>query len=249
VDVRREVDGFDGLAVAIMPSPRTVQPPTWRALAEFVQGGGTLVMSHGGGEPDPMLRSLAGVEYLGPTGPRATVACRVAQEGSLGMVTSFDAALPVADGALLGPGGATVLAADAHGRPLVTVNRHGQGRVYHLALPLEAALAALPHDEMPSTVAELVRGLYRAAAEHAGATGPADCDRPAVETAVLTGGGGRVLIALNHGPAPVVATITWERRVVAVAPLGTSDETAVGGTSFRIQLAGHGVVALRIRTA
>jgi hypothetical protein len=70
-----------------------------------------------------------------------------------------------------------------------------------------------------------------------------------VETAVLTGTAGRVLIALNHSPAPVVATITWERRVVAVAPLGTTDETAVGGTTFRIQLAGHGAVALRVRTA
>lgn len=250
VDVRREVDGFEGLAVAIVPSPRTIQPATWRALAEFSQAGGTAVISHGGGEPDPMLRSLAGVEYLGPTGPRATVACRVAQPGSLGAAESFDAELPVAEGALLGLGGATVLAVDANGRPLVTVHRHGQGRIYHLALPLEAALAALPHDETPAAVAGLVRGLYRAAAEHAGATGPADCDRPRVETAVLTGENGRVLLALNHAPTSVVARITWERRVAAVAPLGgTPTETPVGGTSFRLPLGPHGVLALRIRTA
>jgi hypothetical protein len=246
VDVVREEDGLEGLAVVIVPGARRLADRTWDALGAFVQEGGTLVLSHGGGEITDAFRSLTGVEYLGEAGPQSVLCCRVAQPEILGETTSFEVPLQIGSSAVLAPGRATVMASDAAGRPLVTVRRSGQGRTYLLSAPLERAIGDLPHDEAPTLARRLVASLYRAAAEQAGAAGPVDCDRAAVRTAVLEGPGGIVLVACNHAPAAVTATITWERDIVSLTPLAGGEPALVGGRSFRVRIGPHGVAALRL---
>ncbi len=245
VDVIREGEGLEAVSVLIVPSARGLEPETWAAVTAFVAEGGTLVASHGGAEPSEELRALAGVDFTGEAGPRDSLTCRIAQPLVLGDLTSFEAPLRMPSSALLAPGRATVIAADGAGRPLVTVFRSGRGRVYFVSAPLERAIGDLPHDEVPTAAAALVSAVYRAAASSAGAAGPVDCDRRSVRTAVLTSDAGPVLVLVNHAPVPVTATLTWERRVAAVTSAGGA-RVPVGGLTFRVPIAGHDGVVLRI---
>ena len=99
------------------------------------------MLSYGGGDAHPAMRDLFGVESLGDAGPSSRLSCRVAQEGVLGALQSFDERLDVPNYALLAGGGATVVATDANGSPLLTVNQFGQGRAIYIAVPLERAIA------------------------------------------------------------------------------------------------------------
>lgn len=248
VDVLREGDPLDGLAVLVVPSPRALPEETWAAVAAYVTEGGTLVTSHGGAEPPDALRTLVGVEYLGESGPRETLACRIAQPLALGSLSSFEVALRVPASALLAPGRATVIAADGTGRPLVTVFRAGRGRTYFVSAAIERAIGDLPHDEVPTNAGALLSAVYRAAAEAAGAAGPVDCDRRSVRTAVLTSDDGPVLVLVNHAAVRVTTTVTWERRVASITPAGGT-AVPVAGTSFRVPLAAHGGAVLAIQEA
>ena len=158
----REGDPLDEYSVIIVPSAARLLQATWRELVGFVQSGGTLVMSYGGGDADPAVRELFGVEFLGDHGRRAGLACRVAQPDALGPLRSFDARLEIPHFALLGSGGATIVATDAKGSPLLTLNAYGSGRAVFLAAPVERALAQGDAWASPPPVRGLLRhGLRR----------------------------------------------------------------------------------------
>ena len=124
-----------------MPSAFLLGDETWRRLSAFVKRGGQLILSYGGGDAHPALRELFGVESLGDAGPSSGLSCRVAQGGVLGDLANFDVALETPNYALLTAGSATVVATDASGSPLLTVNQYGQGRAIYVAVPLERAIA------------------------------------------------------------------------------------------------------------
>src|SRR5450759_1021634 len=105
VTVVREGDPLGELSVIIVPSAGRLLQRTWRDLTEFVQGGGSLIMSYGGGDADPAVRELFGVEFLGDYGGRAEPSCRGAQPDALGPLQSYDPRLAVPHYALLGVGG------------------------------------------------------------------------------------------------------------------------------------------------
>lgn len=246
VALMREGDSLEAYSVVIVPSAARLLQGTWRELVDFVQGGGTLVMSYGGGDADPAVRVLFGVEFLGDHGRRAELACRVAQPDALGPLCSFDARLGIPHFALLGSGGATIVATDAKGSPLLTLNAYGSGRAVFLAAPVERALAQGDAWASPPPVCALLRMVYAAAARAAGAALPLSCDRPEVEVALFSGEEEDVMVLLNHAPDTFTAQIATERIVSTVADLRGGVPAPVGGREFGVPMQANGAVSLRI---
>lgn len=246
VTVVHEGEDLDAFRMLVVPSAFTLSHETWERITAFVQGGGSLFASFGGGDAEPGARQLFGVEFLGDDGPRRSVSCRVAQPGMLGDLRSFDAALPVEHFALLGRGDAIVVATDATGNPLLTLNRFGQGQAVFLAIPAERALAQPDAWGALSPVRELLRAAYGSLAATAGAAAPFACDRPEVEAVLLSGDEDDVLMLLNHGAERVTAGLTFERRVASVGDARGGVPVAVKGASFSTVLTPFGAAALRV---
>jgi endo-1,4-beta-mannosidase len=249
VAVIREDDDLDEHLVLIVPSAFALSDHTWDRLAEFVQSGGTLLMSYGGGDAHSVTRDLFGVEFLGDGGPRSQFSCRVAQPDVLGDLEAFDVAFDLPNHALLSGGGATVVATDAKGSPLLTVNQVGQGRAVYVAVPLERAIAQGDPWAVPAPVSRFAREVYGAVARGAGCGAPVDCGAPHVEVALLQGESDDVLLLLNHAPEKVNASLVTERRVASITDVRGGSPVAVGGTDFAVPLEPNGAVALRITYA
>jgi len=246
VTVAREGDEFGLYDVVILPSPKRLRPATWERLKAFVQAGGSLLLSYGGGDPDPALREVFGVEFLGDHGARHRLSCRVAQPDLLGPLQAFDVALEVPHHALLGSAGATVVATDASGSPLVTLNRYGQGRAVLIAVPLERAVAQDDARSVPEQALFLERTIIAALAASMGATSTVTCDTPAVELAMFGSEDADVVVVLNHSADEVTAMLVSERAVESVADVRGGPPATVGGVSFGVPLAPNGVAALRL---
>lgn len=249
VTVVHESEGFAPYSVLIVPSAFKLDDVTWERLTSFVQGGGSLVYSYGGGDAPGAVRDLFGVEFLGDSGPRSTVACRVAQPDVLGPLVSFDARLEVPAYAVLGQGGATVVATDATGTPLLTLNQFGQGRAIFCAAPLERAVAQGDPWAAPEPVVRLIRTVYGAVAGVAGCGASLVCDQPAVEVAVFTGEGDDIVVLLNHSREAVTATLGFDRPVADISDVRGGERVSVGAAAFGVPLEAGGALALRLAYA
>jgi beta-galactosidase len=249
VTIADETDDFTPYSVLIVPSAFALKPDTWERLASFVQGGGALVLSYGGGDAIPAIRELFGVEFLGDGGPRPRLTCRVAQEEILGSLVSSDVNLPIANYALLTTDTATVVATDEKGSPLLTVNQVGQGRAVYIAAPIERAIAQDDPWATPQAVRSLLREVYGAVARGAGCGAPIDCDTPSVEVALFQGDVDDVLVLINHEPVKCSVGLASDRRVESIVDVRGGAHVAVGGTTFAAQLGPSGVVTLRITYA
>lgn len=246
VAIAEELDDFSAYSVLIVPSAFALAEATWERLASFVQGGGSLVLSYGGGDAHPAIRDLFGIEFLGDGGPTTKLSCRVAQQEVLGALEGFDVKLDVPNYALLTGGTATIVATDAKGSPLLTMNQLGQGRAIYLAAPLERAIAQGDPWATPAPVRRLLREVYGSVARAAGCGAPLGCDVPEVEVALFQGETEDTVVLLNHSPAKVNANISTERRVAFIADVRGGAPVAVGGMVFGVPLEGNGVVALRL---
>ena len=246
VTVADETDDLSAYSVLIVPSAFALAAETWERLAAFVQTGGSLVLSYGGGDTVPAIRELFGVEFLGDSGPRQRLSCRVAQHEALGALESFDVNLEVPNYALLSAGLATVVATDDTGSPLLTLNQVGQGRAIYIAAPLERAIAQGDPWATPAPVRSLLREVYGTVARGAGCRAPVDCDAPDVELALFQSDEDDVLVLVNHAPAKVSAGLTSERRVASIADVRGGAHVAVGGHTFVAPLGPNGVAALRL---
>ncbi len=246
VSVIREGDDLEGFMTLYIPSAITLSAAMWNDLASFVQSGGSVVLSYGGGDADPAIREIFGIEFLGDHGPRPVVSCRVAQPGLLGDLVAFDARLDVPHYALLGAGSATVVATDATGSPLLTHHQYGQGKAVFVAAPLERAIAQSDPWAAPDAVRTLLRTVYGVVGRGAGAGPVVDCDAPAVEVALFLGETDDVVLLVNHSPEPVTATLSCERGIGSVSDVRGSAPAAVGARAFGVPLAPHGAAALRL---
>lgn len=245
----REGEDLEGLMALFVPSATKLTTAMWMSLAAFVKSGGSVVLSYGGGDADPAVRELFGVEFLGDHGVRPVVSCRIAQPGLVGDLTSFDVRLDLPHYALLGGGGATVVATDATGSPLLTVHQYGQGRAIFLAAPLERAIAQSDPWAAPDAVRRLLRTVYGSVASAAGAGPTIDCDEPTAEVALFLGESADVLVVLSHSSVPTSATLTAERVVASVTDVRGGAAADVGSKAFAVPLEPNGAVALRLTYA
>jgi endo-1,4-beta-mannosidase len=246
VTLLREGDGLGGYMVLFIPSVAKLTPAMWSSLAAFVQSGGSVVLSYGGGDADPALREIFGVEFLGDHGVRPVVSCRIAQPGLLGDLVAFDVRLDVPHFALVGAGTSTVVATDATGSPLVTLNQYGQGKTVFVSAPLERAIAQSDPWAAPDAIRTLLRTVYGSVARAAGAGPVIDCDEPAAEIALFSGEAGDVVFVLNHSADAISATLTAERVVASVADIRGGASAKVGARAFVVPLGGNAAVVLRL---
>jgi hypothetical protein len=251
VPVRLIHEGADleGLMTLFIPSAAKLSTAMWMALAGFVQSGGSVVLSYGGEDADPAVRELFGVEFLGDHGVRPVVSCRIAQPGLVGELTSFDVRLDLPHYALLGGSGATVVATDATGSPLLTVNQYGQGRAVFLAAPLERAIAQSDPWAAPDAIRHMLRTVYGSVASAAGAGPIVDCDEPDAEVALFLGETADIVLVLSHSPSPMTTTLTVERMVASVTDVRGGASAEVGAKQFGVPLGPNGAVALRLTYA
>lgn len=250
VALAHEGDELTAWSVLVVPSAHQLDPTTWAQLTRFVQGGGSLVVSHGVGEAHPVMGELFGVQFMGDDGPRQRLECRVAQPDALGPLESFEVALALPGFARIGLGGsATVVATDAAGSPLVTSNQFGQGRAVYLAAPLERAIALAGDAGAPAQARAMLRIIYGAVARSAGCAMPLECDAPDVELALFRGAEDDVLLALNHAPEQRSATIRLARPVASVADVRGGDTVATSGEQFAVEFGPNGTAALRLTYA
>lgn len=249
VTVAREGDELGGYQTLFVPSPFRLAPETWRQLAAFVQAGGSLVLSYGGGDADPGVREIFGVEFLGDHGPRRRFSCRVAQPGVLGSIASFDAEQPLPAYALLAPKDALVVATDENGSPLATVRQHGQGRAVFLATPIERAIAQADPWATPAPVRAFLREVYGSVARAAGAGPVVECSTPEVEIAHFLGEGRDIVVLLVHNAEQTRATLRFGRTVATVADVRGGEEVEVGSVEFEVPLPANGAMALLVTYA
>ncbi|MBE0417433.1 MAG: cellulase family glycosylhydrolase [Coriobacteriia bacterium] len=246
VTMTHEDDEFDPFAVLIVPSVTDLSDTTWERLGAWVQVGGSLVFSYGGGEFGPAAREIFGVDFLGHGGARTRATCRIAQQNLLGALEPFEVAAEVPHFALLGAGTSTVIATDSAGSPLVTLNRYGQGRAICVAAPFERVLGQAGLRTPPAEVQTFLRILYGAVADVAGCGPLVDCDAPGVEVALFAGEEDDVLLLLNHMGEPVTASVGFVVSVASVTDIRGGAPVAVGGRSFSVPLGQYGVMALRL---
>ena len=243
VDEGGDLDSFRFVVVA---GAHALEPETWDSLGTFVQGGGSLVLSYGGGEAPARLRQLFGLDFLGDDGPRATLSCRVAQPGLAGALRSFDVTLAVDAFARVSATTASVAATDQTGNPLVTLNRVGQGSAVFVAAPLERALATDDPWAAPAEASRMLAELYRAVAEGAGCAPHLDCDRPEVEVAVFTGEDDDIAVLINHANRPVAAKVVAAQTVARVEDLHDGSSRNIAADDFPVRMGALGVTVLRL---
>ncbi len=246
VTVAGEGDVLEAYSVLLVPSAFSLAEETWERLSAYVQDGGTVVMSYGGGDMHPVVRQIFGVEFLGDSGARERVTCRVAQPDVLGPIHSFDVSLGVPNFALFGHGGATVVATDAKGSPLLTVNQYGQGRAVMFAFPIERAVAQGDLWAVPRPLDMMMRTVIGHVAGAAGCGAPAACDVPDVEIALFNGEQDDILLVLNHSPEKTTATLSFERGIDSIADVRGGKPVPVGGPTFGVPLDANGTAALRL---
>ncbi|MBN2247364.1 MAG: cellulase family glycosylhydrolase [Coriobacteriia bacterium] len=246
VTLVREGAGLKDMMTIFIPSAGKLSPSMWQELGAFVQSGGSVVLSYGGGDADPAIREIFGVDFLGDHGVRAIVSCRVAQPGLLGDLTAFDARLDLPHYALVGGGSATVVATDATGSPLLTLNQYGQGRAVFVAAPLERAIAQSDPWAAPESIRHFLRTVYGSVARATGAGPVVDCDDPAVELALFQAEDSDVVLVLSHDVAARTATLLAERVVASVSDVRGGPAADVGAKSFGVPLGPNGAAALRL---
>ena len=216
VTVARESDELAGFSVLIIPSAFKLEDETWERLSEYVQGGGSIVLSYGGGDSHPAIREIFGVEFLGDGGARDEISCRVAQHDVLG------------DADLLRCAARDPELRAARPRRVDRRRHRCQGQSRPHGEPARAGARGLSwHSRSSARLRKATPGplhrlsrrccrtVYGAVADAAGCGAPVECDTPEVEIALFSGEEDDIIVLLNHAPTECTAELTFERAVAA----------------------------------
>lgn len=251
LDVIAEHDDPSLYDLVIVPSVQTVEESTWAQLSKFVDEGGTLMLSYGGGDATQAFCELFGLEFMGDQGMRSDLATKASAETVLGSLPALQLAAELPHFALVSASGAGILAVDTKGNPLLTVHGKGQGKAIFLAAPFERVYADVSGGEPPAEIGALLRRLYQGAARVAGAASPYECDAPELELGVLHGedGASDILLAINHEAYDVQARFVSERPIISVTDLLTEQTVEVGTSELLVPMRAHHAKALRLALA
>jgi len=154
-------------------------------------------------------------------------------------------ALPAADAPYLpiAPTTARVLAVDGGGRPALTVHSVGRGKAFFCPRSLEWLLTMRiePFRRSP------VHRLYRALRSEAGIVPPFESSQPLLSLSVLEDGRGKqLLVAINHGDAPLEEEVRCRRPPRRVVDVESGEELEVREGKFQLSLGPWGVRVLEI---
>ena len=234
--VADEADDFAEYSVLIVPSAFELAEETWERLATFVQGGGSLVLSYGGGDAHPAIRELFGVEFAGRR------RCRARCSRAAWRRTACSGALDELRRALRGSElrAAVRRTARRSSPPTRRAARSSpstsSARAVRSTSPCRSSARSrrATRGRRRRRCARLLREVYGAVARAAGCGAPVACCVPEVEVALFQGEADDVLVLINHAPETV------ERRARDRPPRRRPSSTsqsgapaAVGGTAFR----------------
>jgi endo-1,4-beta-mannosidase len=248
VDVITEGDDLEGFSLVVVPSVQSVDEGTWPKLSAFVDAGGTVLLSYGGGDVTQAFCELFGLEFMGDLGRRSELTTKAGQETLLGTVPALDAKLELSHFALVSASGAGIVTTDTKGNPLITVHSRGQGKAVFCAAPLERAFAALATRDTQPEVRAYVRYLYSAVGRLSGAAPLYRTDAHQLELAVLRGkeGDSDILLVINHEPFDVEAEISSDRPIASVTDILSEKGAEVSATSFVLPIRAEQVKALEL---
>ncbi|RAX21486.1 hypothetical protein DRB06_05880 [Actinomyces sp. Z5] len=205
-------DAWPTTPVTVLPAPLTsttnsllhVRTSFWQGASNYVADGGVLYLSLSAESAIPELHRFAGVRIKDRAPVDEDLRLTVVRPFG-GFAVGDELSLPGGSADLHGRGveleaeGAEVLARTAAGAPALTLFTRGDGAVVVSAYPLELMAAATPdaHDD------DRVWRLYRFVRELSGCRLPVDLDDGELTRGVLTGNGGGMLVATNHGATAV----------------------------------------------
>jgi endo-1,4-beta-mannosidase len=186
-----------------------VRTSFWDGAEAFFEDGGTLYISCSADVAIPGMDALAGcrladrapaapdavfrfVERWGPFEPGDRVRLPAANDD----LSTRGVRLEVTD--------ARVVAVDERDAPMLVVAPRGRGRAVVAAAPIELLLASIPDAHGPE---DRTWGIYAGLADVASAREIAWVEHPAATSGVLTGERGGLLVATNHAPDPIAASV------------------------------------------
>jgi len=219
--------------------------PTWYELRSWVEAGGVLWAGFGGAVPN--LEELFGLQVGRRRGfpsppPEERMELRLVEPfGDLEV--GEQVAVPAADAPYLPivPTKACVLAVDEDGRPALTIHSVGRGKAFFCSRSLEWLLTsgAEVHRWSPA------HRLYRALRSEAGIVPPFDTSQPALNFSVLErGNGAELLVAINHGDAPLEEEVRCRRPLSRVVDVESGEQLEIQEGTFRLSLEPWGVQVL-----
>ncbi|MGB9607597.1 MAG: cellulase family glycosylhydrolase [bacterium] len=203
IELKKEVKFPSEAKLLILPSFPTLTAPTWEALYDFAEKGGTVYFSY---RYQPWIHNF---ERL--TGCSHKLRFGIPDVPAQTLTLSFLKALPgIEEGEVfhftppaspfhsafcpLVPKSAEVIAIDEEGNPAIVLNRIGKGKVFFSAFPLELYLSEKPEANKSSPLWRL----YKAIALEAGVEFPLDFTNPFVEMEVWKQGDERLVWLINH---------------------------------------------------
>jgi endo-1,4-beta-mannosidase len=248
VQIMREVDGFGGALLYLVPGAKLLTGPGLRKLQQLATEGATVYLSYFAGSTTNQrgpwitwLDEIFGVRHslryglIDPIEDDEVTFHFVEDFGDIptGTTLSFRVGgnenarcyLPVE------AVGATVVAVDGHGRPALLRHALGAGETVLCTYPLEYMAARLP-----SANPEETWRIYSALASLAGVARPVRVDDPRVLVGRLRTGATGQVVFLNCSADPVVADVLVEGDFdlqlaageLRLAPFGV-EVAAVGG--------------------
>jgi endo-1,4-beta-mannosidase len=238
-----EEDDLGPYRLILVPATQKLTTPTWLALQERARAGATVYWSYFSGDHTfhqapwcPNFRALTGLDHRLRYGCFDLPPERFTLKGALALSIPTGVEAAIAPQSLsrvpIELAGAQALAFDGDGRPALTVNAIGSGRVIFCAWPLERYLANLTDGSSREG-----HRLYRLLAEHAGVVAHWATRHPEVQARSLKAPGTdlELVVVQNRGwTEPVDDAVDVPRDAEVLLDRGNPSSRTLGQKGLRI---------------